>query len=466
MAPPQLPTDRLRDAVLARLHEEESRGATRAEALQALFPTSLLDDDVLEGVTAALLSGTNLLLVGPPGSGKTSLAKDVWSLFPKDVIVVADCPVQDAPESLTDPAFAARHPPCPVCATRHPAGKKVEAKAARLREGHGFARLQGSPEVFPDYLTGAINLAKLEEFGDPESPLVLEPGKLMQANRGLLILDEMGKLPRGTQNVLLQALQEGIVTPSKSRETFPATFVCVATSNLEDMDSIEEPLLGRFTSVYIPFNKDHGKNRRIVDAALQHAQVVVPTLLREAAVLLVERWRKTAGDAPDMGEVGSNRTMIDILRRSEAHALLRRATMVEPEDLVRGAKEAMIGRVRGRSSEGYHEARDAVEAFLAKQQPRIMADAATDYWCGFFVGVLDEDKAEGERTARELREAAKDEAKVEAALGAGVGMPKLRRFVQYVDDREGSAPHPIRIARTSMVLRALDQHAVFEGKKA
>ena len=449
-----LPADRLREAVLTRLRDEESKGATRAEAIQTLFPNSLLDDDVLESVTAALLSGTNLLLVGPPGSGKTSLAKDVWTLFPKDAIVVADCPVQDDPEGAV----------CPVCAARHE-GKKRPAKQVKLREGHGFARLQGSPEVFPDYLTGAINLAKLEEFGDPESPLVLEPGKLMQANRGLLLIDEMGKLPRGTQNVLLQALQEGIVTPSKSRETFPAAFSCVATSNLEDMDAIEEPLIGRFTSVYVPFNKDHAKNRAIVDRALAGARLPVPGLLREAAVLLVERWRKAAGDAPDMGEVGSNRTMIDVLRRSEAHALLRHARLVEPQDFGRGAREALVGRARGRSAEGYLENRDAVEAFLSKQLPKAMHDAAEDYWCGFFVGVLDEDKGEGERTARELREAAKDPAKVEAALGAGQGLPKLRRFAQYVDDREGSAPHEVRVARLGSVLRAFEENAVFEAKK-
>ena len=449
-----LPADRLRDIILSRLREEESRGATRAEAIQTLFPNSLLDDEVLESVTAALLSGTNLLLVGPPGSGKTSLAKDVWSLFPKDAVVVADCPVQDDPEGAV----------CPVCAARYE-GKKRPAKQVRLREGHGFARLQGSPEVFPDYLTGAINLAKLEEIGDPESPLVLEPGKLMQANRGVLIIDEMGKLPRGTQNVLLQALQEGIVTPSKSRETFPAAFFCVATSNLEDMDAIEEPLIGRFTSVYVPFNKDHAKNRAIVDRSLAAARLPIPGYLREGAVLLVERWRKAAGDAPDMGEVGSNRTMIDVLRRSEAHALLRHARLVEGQDFGRGAREALVGRARGRSAEGYLENRDAVDAFLSKQLPKVMHDAAEDYWCGFFVGVLGEDKGEGERTARELREAAKDPAKVEAALGAGQGLPKLRRFAQYVDDREGSAPHEVRVARLGSVLRAFEENAVFEAKK-
>ena len=471
--PSRLPTDRLRDAVLERLHRAEAEGATRVEAIQSLFPDTLLDDDVLESVVAALLSGTNLLLIGPPGSGKTSLAKDVWALYPKDAVVVADCPVQDDPLSLVDAAHAARHPACPACRAKHGAvsykeigdfdtarvdAKKVPVKTTRLREGHGFARLQGSPEVFPDYLTGAVNLAKLEEIGDPESPLVLEPGKLMQANRGLLIIDEVGKLPRGTQNVLLQALQESIVTPSKSRETFPASFVCVATSNLDDMDAIEAPLMGRFTSVYVPFNADHRKNRQIVDLALRDARLPVPHLLRESAVLLTERWRKSSGESQDLAEVGSNRTMNDVLRRSEAHALLRRAPLVEAEDYKRGAREALIGRVRGRSSEGYLEGRDAVEAFLAKQLAKSLADAAEDYWCGFFVEVLKENKGEGERTGRELKEAAKDMAKLD-------GLARAKRFAEYVDALEGKASEDVRRGRLGTLLRTFEESSTFEAKK-
>src|SRR5581483_11428493 len=318
---------------------------------------------------------------------------------------------------------------------------------------------------FPDYLTGSINLAKLEEIGDPESPLVLEPGKGMQANRGVFLVDEGGKLPRGTQNVLLQALQENIVTPSKSRETFPASFVAVATSNLADLEAIEEPLLGRFTSVYVPFNADHGKNRSIVDHALRATRLPVPTLVREAAVLLIERWRKVSGESPELGEVGSNRTMIDVLKRSEARALLRGSSLVEGEDFLRGAQEAMVGRVRGRSGEGYLENREAVEAFLAKQAPKVVADAAEAYWCGFFVEVLREDKGEGDRTARELKDAARDPKLVAEALAGTSGLAKLRRFAEYAGAREAPASDDIKSARLRMVLKTFEASGTFDAPK-
>jgi hypothetical protein len=183
-------------------------------------------------------------------------------------------------------------------------------------------------------------------------------------------------------------------------------------------------------------------------------------------VLLIERWRKVSGDSPELGEVGSNRTMIDVLRRSEAHALLRRASLVEGEDFLRGATEALVGRVRGRSAEGYLENREAVEAFLAKQAPLALADAAESYWCEFFVGALKEDRSEGDRTARELREAGADRQKVAAALAGTSGYAKLRRFAEHVAAvEEPGASEDAKRDRLLMVLRTFEQTGVFEEKR-
>ena len=474
------PAERFRREVLRLLEGLRKKGLDRTEAIRALFPRTVLSDRTYEDVVAGIVAGSHLLFFGPSGAGKTSLAKDLWGLFPKGVWVVDGCPVLDHPLSLVDPAVAARFPPCPIC-QRHfapdsdpgqfdPARvepSRVPGEFVLLREGFGFARLQGSSEVFPDHLTGNINLRKLEEVGDPMSPLVLEPGKLLQANRGFLLVDEIGKLPLGTQNVLLQALQEGTVTPSKSRESFPGSFVAVGTSNLSDLDNINDPLSDRLTSLHVGYNDHHAENRHIV--ALGQAESdgpFVAEILVDAGVRVVEAWRQKVSDEnPDIGEVGSNRTLLDVAARTAAVAAIDARSAASTADLKAGLLHAMRGRIRARSGDSFRQNERRVLEFVDQYLGPALTRSGGVYWCRYFQGSLKENRGEAEALVGEGRRL-KDDADLRAQ-GAGDGglFPQFRAFSQYVVQRDRPGPSVAPVEAAVNVFRLLEEYSLFECRE-
>ncbi len=470
------PGEVLHDHLSGLMSSLQAKGLSREESLVALFPKTVLPYETYEDTMAALLSGAHLLFFGPSGSGKTNLAKELWDLFPKSAWVVDGCPLMDHPGSVVDPVASEEYPPCPVCARRFstdgtPEGfdakrvdpSKVPVRRISLREGFGFARIQGSSEVFPDHLTGNINLLKLEQVGDPMSPLVLEPGKLLQANRGFLLVDEIGKLPLGTQNVLLQALQEGTVTPAKSRESFPSRFVAVCTSNLSDLDNINDPLSDRLTSLHVGFNLRHADNRRIVELGRAEAPgTFVPEILVDAGVRVIESWRLRMSDEnPDIGEVGSNRTLLDVAARAAAISALDGRSAATSADLRAGLLHAMRGRIRARSGDSFRQNERRVVEFVDQYLPAALKRSAGVYWCRYYRGPLKENAADAEALVGEGRRL-KDDAALRAQLAGDSSLfPRFRAFGRFVGERErlGAGTEPSDAAAT--VFRLLEEFSLF-----
>lgn len=323
---------------------------------ETLFPDIFGLDMEKRRFVEALMTGKGGLLTGEYGVAKTDLAKHVLSLLneyyaKEPIFCIETCPVQEDPmmllHSLSHPNQKPnnhRHEPCPICKhlIREAKGDPSQIGVRRLDqlvEGTGFARVQGGGDVLPEEIIGTYNLIKLAQIGDPFDPRVFEPGKIGQSSRGLLFVDEIGKLPETAQHALIQAAQESMVTPAKSRETFPVDFLLVATTNPIDEEYICGAVRDRLISLKIPMVGLEDEIR-IVQKEIEKLEprVYVPKVFLKLAVEVVRALR---GD--ERLEIGP-RTSINAGLIGRSSALLEGLSIAGFCNVKEGIYTAILGK--------------------------------------------------------------------------------------------------------------------------
>ncbi len=147
----------------------------------------------VEALTVAAVGRHHVLMVGPPGVGKTMLARRVRDLLP-------DLDTEEALEVTAVQSLAGRSQPLRSLQVRPP-----------LEQPHHSATL-------PALIGG----------GSP-----IRPGAISLAHAGVLVLDEAPEFQMRTLDALRQPLENGTVTihRANSKVTYPARFQMVMTAN-------------------------------------------------------------------------------------------------------------------------------------------------------------------------------------------------------------------------------------------
>lgn len=296
-----------------------------------VFPQIVGQEKTKKQVLSSLISGRNVLIVGFPGVGKTTLAKAVSDLLPS-IQAIEGCPFH------CDPG----NPVCPSCIGEKKSGKKL--KSVTASGASRFVRVQGSPDLCVEDLLGDIDPVKALEFG-PTDPRSFTPGKLLKANRGVLFFDEINRCPERLQNALLQVVEEGKATIANYELDYPSDFVMIATMNPAEYVGVErmsDVLMDRFDVVRMGYPESPELEERIVRLKGKNLKVNVPDDVVSAIVKLV---RLTRTDERISRPAGV-RASIGLFERAQSNALLDGRFQAGMDDVIDAALSVLSYKIK------------------------------------------------------------------------------------------------------------------------
>lgn len=150
-------------------------------------------ENIKRALEISAAGGHNVILIGPPGSGKTMLAKRLPSILP--------------PLNL------------------HEALETTKIHSVAGRMNRNTALISVRPFRSPHHTISDVALV-----GGGSNP---QPGEISLAHNGVLFLDELPEFKRTVLEVLRQPLEDRMITVSRARMTveYPASFMLVAAMN-------------------------------------------------------------------------------------------------------------------------------------------------------------------------------------------------------------------------------------------
>jgi len=291
----------------------------RRNIIDEQFEDIIGQDRVKKDLKSALLMDRHIILVGNPGIGKTTLAKNVSKVLPE--LKVNDCGFN----------CTINRPICPECKNG-----KDKMKTKMTSGEDRFVRIQGSPDLTAEDLLGDIDPIKAMKFG-ALSIEAFTPGKIFRANNGILFFDEINRCSEKLQNALLQVLEEKKVTIGSYNIDFPAEFVFIGTMNPEDTSTepLSDVFLDRFDMIYMQYPETLAIEKKIVLLKGKRIdEVTFPEDLLETTIHFI----RTLRDDANIEKKPSVRASLGIYERAQAVAYLSQDKIVTSEHV----KEVML----------------------------------------------------------------------------------------------------------------------------
>lgn len=203
-----------------------------------------------EALLTSLFSGHHLLILGPPGSGKTDVARRISGIL-DDIEVVESCPLNCRLEDAS----------CPWCLDKKSRGIKLSSSI--LPGPERIKKVQGNSRLVVEDLIGDLDPEMAMKEGAYSAGAFI-PGKLLRANRGFLLIDFIDRAPERVLNMILCALQGDTVTIGGLDYGLHLDMLVVATGSERVLKSLPLDIVDCFDAVRLDYVNEPGAQKHIV----------------------------------------------------------------------------------------------------------------------------------------------------------------------------------------------------------